>query len=1368
MSGSTFRFVRTVGAVLTGDALAGAAELRMPGQTANDYQLPPGTTLNTAVARAWDTLLAAHREWRKALDKLPDGDPAIAITRDKWLLPMLYELGWGRVEAVHAGLEVDPGLGDTATLRFPISHRWSYPDAANPTAWVPLHLLGAGVSLDTKTAAVTARAPQSMLQDYLNRESRALWAILSNGRQLRVLRDASALTRQSYVEFDLDEIFTNQLYADFRLLFLTAHASRFTPQLSAAAAKESAESETDDTEEEAERSEARIALCWLEHWRLHAIDTGARARLTLQDGIATALVHLGNGFLHDPANTELRDHLAAAHDADRDLHRALLRIAYRLIILFVTEDRGLLHPDNTTAAARQRYADYFSTARLRQLATQHAGGRHTDLWDAHLIVTDALADDGLPALAIPALGAQLFSRDFLGILAQARLPNHAFLAAIAALSQINDPRTGNPRPVDYRNLDSEEFGGMYEGLLAYTPRYDPTDHRFTLTTASGNDRKTSGSYYTPSELIDVVLTETLDPLIADAMKAGSQQDRETALLAIRTVDPAVGSGHFVVGAARRLGTALAEIRTGDTEPAPAAVRAAAAEVIEHCIYGVDLNDLALEITKAALWLEAFDANRPLPFLDAHFRAGNSLLGTTPALLRDNVPDKAFAVLGDDDAEWTAKLKARNKAERLAEDQLTLDFGPDTLNVSTTAFHRAAQAADAGPAATLAQVRARADAWRRIEEDPDRQSQKLLADAWCAAFVQRKLDLHTTGPGITHAVLRALDENPESVPERIIAAIKEYARRYRFFHWHLEFPGIFTSGTATDDAVTGWSGGFQACLSNPPWETLQLEDKQFFASIGRTDIADAPTAAKRKKLIGSLAADDPHLYRRYVAAARDAEATTHLVRGGRYPLTATGKINTYSVFAETMRSIIDPTGAAGIITPTGLATDKTTSIFFSDTLRTGRLRAFYDFENEAKIFADVHHAFRFAITVMTGAARSITKTRFAFLTRHIADLPARRFALAADEVLKMNPNTGTLPMFRTRADADITLGIYRRHPVLVRDDHPDGNLWQLSFSQGLFNMASDSSLFRQPDELGEDHFNGWSYNDGQTEYLPLYEAKMVNIFDHRFSTYRGATQAQLNVGALPRLSVKEHDDPNLEALARYWLKGSDVQAALQMKSGSRCLHGWRKITNSGNERTFVPFVFPLAAAGDSCLLWFTKDPTQAPLLLATMSSIVFDYVARQKISGSNMQYFLVKQLVSPAPDFFVRAASWQRNRTLADWIVPLVLELSYTSWRLRPYAQDLGDNGPPFRWDPERRALLRADLDAGFFHVYGLNRVEAEHVLDSFTVVRKYEERDFGDYRTKRLVLEAFDRMAVAIVNGGTGWRSLADPPAGEGPRHPDR
>ena len=184
------------------------------------------------------------------------------------------------------------------------------------------------------------------------------------------------------------------------------------------------------------------------------------------------------------------------------------------------------------------------------------------------------------------------------------------------------------------------------------------------------------------------------------------------------VDPACGSGHFVVAAARRIASALATVRTGESEPGPADLRAATADVIERCVYGVDLNDLAIEITKVALWLEAFDAERPFPFLDSHFRVGNALLGTTPALLRHNIPDTAFVVLGDDDRDWTAKLKARNKAEREANvDQLAFDFGPETLDVETIQFSKAARAADAGTAGTLARMRARADAWRKLETRP---------------------------------------------------------------------------------------------------------------------------------------------------------------------------------------------------------------------------------------------------------------------------------------------------------------------------------------------------------------------------------------------------------------------------------------------------------------------------------------------------------------------------------------------------------------------------------------------------------------------------------------------------------------------------
>jgi hypothetical protein len=1363
---SSYRFARMVGTVLTGEALLSAAELRMPGQTATDYQLPLGMTANAAIARAWDAMLAAHREWHKALAKLPSGDAATRVTRDKWLLPLLYELGWGRAEVVSGGLSVDPGPGETTTPHFPISHRWSYPDAASPSAWVPLHLLGAGVELDTKTASVTARAPQSMLQDYLNREPRALWAILSNGCKLRLLRDASALARQSYVEFDLDEIFTNQLYADFRLLFLTAHATRFAPRLTDTSKKPAAAPDDEESPDEVELPAGRLDNCWLERWRVQAIDIGSRARLNLQHGIASALQLLGNGFLVCPENISLREALTNTHDADRELHRALLRIAYRLIVLFVVEQRGLIHTTDVPDAARKRYTDYFSAQRLRELAATHAGTRHTDLWEAHQIVTDALAGEGLPELGLSGLGASLFSRDFLGILNGARLPNHAFLAAIKELSYIDDPITGSPRPVDYLNLDSEEFGGMYEGLLAYSPLYHPAEHSFTVTVTAGNERKKSGSYYTPSELIDVVLAEALDPLIDEARHAPNP---EKALLGLTVVDPACGSGHFLVAAARRLGAALAELRTGETEPSPTSMQSATADVIERCIFGVDLNDLALEITKVALWLEAFDASRPFPFLDAHFRVGNALLGTTPALLKRNIPDTAFAALGDDDKDWTAKLKARNKAERQADaDQLTLDFGPETLNVGTSTFHKAAQEADTGTAADLSKLRARADAWRKLETDPDLIAAKLVADAWCAAFVQPKIKGggHTSGPGITHATLRTLSENPQAVPESVVRLIRKLARQYRFFHWHLEFPGTFTVGEAEGvEASTGWSGGFSCVIGNPPWERVKIQDKEFFGNLGRTDIEGAATAAIREPMINALADTDPHLHRSYLDALRQSDATAHLLlKSGRYPLTGQGDVNTYSVFAETMRTVAGPTGTAGILTPTGLATDKTTAPFFADTLSAKRLYAFYDFENEDKIFRDVDHRVRFAMTVMTGTQRRVKRTRFAFLTRHIGDLASRRFALAPDEVLKMNPNTGTLPMFRSRVDADITLGIYDRHPVLIRDDDPDGNPWGLSFAR-LFDMANDSGLFQQPQDLADAKFNGWSYKRGSKEYVPLYEAKMLSHFDHRFSTYRGATQAQLNVGSLPRPSEQEHNDPDMEPLARYWVERTQVSAKLEGRWQRVWLLGWRDVARSSDSRTFVPSVLPASAVGDKFLLGFPEIPARAAQLHAVWSSMAFDYVARQKISGAAMKYFLVKQLACPAPDIFDQSAAWHHDETLAEWVRLYVLELSYTSWRLKPYAEDLGDNGPPFHWDPQRRALLRADLDAAFLHVYGLNRTEAEHVLDSFPVARKYDERDFGEYRTKRLVLEAYGRMAKAIAEGGNGWCPLTDPPAGSGPRH---
>ncbi|MGH3854674.1 MAG: hypothetical protein ACRDR6_14485, partial [Pseudonocardiaceae bacterium] len=408
---SAFGSLRTIGTVLPSEALARAVDLRMPGQSAEDYQLVPGMSVNAGVARAWDATLGAHRAWKASLDRLPQADPATGLTRERWLLPLLYELGYGRPEALHAGVDLPPGLGETEPTHFPLSHRLSWPPgASHPTAVVPLHLLGAGMALDSRTPGATARAPQSMLQDLLNRARSCLWGIVSNGHILRVLRDASSLTKQSYIEFDLDDIFDNQRYAEFRLFFLTVHASRLIPILPEAPATPA---ETDENAAPVS-ADASPESCWLERWRTVAIADGARALDALRQGVAAALTQLGIGFVSHPANRDLRMTLAASPDADKDLHRALLRIAYRLIVLFVAEDRGLLHPDTTDGAstninAQAVYAQYFSTARLRHLATTRTGTRHTDLWDAHLIVTDALAGDGLKTLALHGLAATLFS-----------------------------------------------------------------------------------------------------------------------------------------------------------------------------------------------------------------------------------------------------------------------------------------------------------------------------------------------------------------------------------------------------------------------------------------------------------------------------------------------------------------------------------------------------------------------------------------------------------------------------------------------------------------------------------------------------------------------------------------------------------------------------------------------------------------------------------------------------------------------------------------------------------------------------------------------------------------------------------------------
>ena len=1325
--------VRVAGGLLPADVIAGVLGGGVEGLSSGDFHLA-GEAPREAAARVWTHLLGVYRRFRDDLGRLPDGDPAVGLTRERWLTVLLVELGYGRVPLTPAG-----GLAVEGKA-YPVSHVWGS---------TPVHLLGWGVELDRRSAGVSGaaqRAPHAMVQELLNRTDEYLWAVLSNGRVLRLLRDSTTLTGQAYVEFDLEAMFDGEVFSDFVALFLLCHQSRV---------------EVPDG--------GRPADCWLERWRTTAVSQGVRALALLREGVEQALETLGTGFLQHPANADLRDQLAAGELRLSDVHAALLRLAYRLLFWSVAEDRDALLIRGASLEQRQRYAAHFSSGRLRRLAVRRHGSPHDDLWQGVGVVMDAMGrPGGEPRLGLAGLGG-LFTPTAADVLAGCRLPNAALLSAVRSLAVVQ-PKGGPRRLVDLAHLGAEELGSIYVSLLELVPRHDPSTQSYSLEVLAGNDRKTSGSYYTPTELVELVLDTALDPVLDDAEKgAGSAQEAAAALLALRVCDPAVGSGHFLVAAARRIATRLAAVRTGEVDPTPTAYSDALHDVVARCVYGVDVNPMAADLAKVSLWLTAMSPGRPLSFLDHHVKVGNALLGTTPALLHAGIPDAAYVALTGDDKGVAAAWRKRNAAERAGQGsgggQSDL-FDDAGIEVDNSALRKGtAEVADrAAAATTVDDVAWAAQRYADLQADPDTLRARRVADAWCAAFLGPK---KPDAEAFTHRTLTALADG--TAPDSVVAAVNALATRHRLFHWHLEFPDIFGLPEGGQlDGPYGGAGGFHAVLGNPPWERIKLQEQEFFAARDPA-IANAKNAAARKKAIAALADAQPDLLAEFTAARRQSEAESQFLRGsGRYPLCGVGDVNTYSVFAEHFRATLAPTGRSGIITPTGLATDATTAAFFADTVAAGRLAAFYDFENEATIFEGVHNQFRFAVSSMSGGER-IAEVRLAFYTRYVADVAPRRFALAAEEVLLLNPNTGTLPVFRTRRDAEVTLACYRRHPILNRDS--GRNPWGLRFSR-LFDMANDSGLFRTAGDLTgvAATFDGWAWTQAEQCWLPLYEAKMLSHWNSRYSTYADATEAQLNKGTLPRLTPVQLDNPSAEPLARYWVDEAEVEKAVPAGWDRGWLFGWRDIARASDVRTFVPSVLPRAAVGHVFPIAFPADPAAAPLLQAVWSSLAYDYISRQKLSGTHMTYGVVKQLACPEPAAFGAVPAWS-DAPLATFVRRRVLELAYTSHRLAPYAVDVmagvpgvTDPGPPFHWLPERREQLRAELEAAMLHLYGLPRADAEHVLDSFFVLRKYEERDHGEFRTKRLVLAAYDAMAQAAATG-VSFTSPLEPHPGHGPRN---
>ncbi len=779
-----FQTIRSEGALLPPDILQRIAAYEVDGVSAESYHLSPGTKLNEEISRSWTKLLGSWKAFREELAKLPEIDETAGVTtRERWLLPLFQELGYGRLTTTKA-----PEIDGRA---YPINRFWKN---------TPIHLLGCRLSIDHRTpgAAGAARMiPHGIVQEFLNRSADHLWAFLSNGLLLRILRDNISLSRQAYVDFDLESMMDGEVYPDFALLWMICHESRV----------------------EAEKPEE----CWLEKWSKLAQEQGTRVLADLRMGVTGAIEALGRGFVGHRANDHLRHQLESGDLSTQDCYRQILRIVYRLLFLFKAEDRRLLHPTDAADDSCAVYDRHFSTRRLRDLAERVRGSRHPDLWHSLSLVFDALGrDEGCPELGLPGLGSFLWSReatpDLLGpepkgaepVEHPVRIANGDLLEAIRALAYVEQDKV--LRAVDYRNLGVEELGSVYESLLELHPEINAAGRSFSLNIASGHERKASGSYYTPDSLVQCLLDSALEPVVADRLRGRKAEEAEEAILDLKVCDPACGSGHFLIGAAHRLARHLARARSGESEPSPDDYRTALRDVIRRCLYGVDINPMAAELCKVALWIESLEPGKPLTFLDHHIRIGNSLLGATPDLMAKGIADDAFKLITGDDKEVVKYYKKRNKQEhkdRAAGQRTLLDEYRDKFRIKLGNLPETLASLSVEDADTVEAVRDQQRRYEKAVHASGYENTRLLADAWCAAFVWKKHDTDHPGavPGcagkwdaITESIYRAIEEDPHAVQPWIKEEIKRLASEYQFFHWHLEFPEVF--GWADSPPVDG--------------------------------------------------------------------------------------------------------------------------------------------------------------------------------------------------------------------------------------------------------------------------------------------------------------------------------------------------------------------------------------------------------------------------------------------------------------------------------------------------------------------------------------------------------------------------------------
>ncbi len=1347
-----------IGAAVSGSLFANDFLCESVGQT------PDWQDLNATSFDAFEAAL------RAIVDNFPfAGAPNESQTEDDLIWPVLGVLGWSaslrqQNLSAHGMADVPDGLlfADEATkgqanrfaqewrryelgLAVVESKRWQRP-------------------LDRRSGtAGEETAPSTQMLRYLRRvddltTGRLRWGILTNGARWRLYYQGARSVSEQFFEVDLPAILDLPGHND-GLFALDGAERRHCLKLFALVFRRKA-------------------------FLPDAVDERTFHQRAIEEGrfyeerVAASLSDLVFGQVFPELARAIA---AAAPDSPLpEVREAALILLYRLLFILYAEDRDLL------PVRDERYDDYALRDRVRDDIGRRKdqGDTFAETLTTYWSAVDDLCraiDQGEVSIGLPPYNGGLFDRARVPLLDRIRLGDRMMADVIDALS-FEQSEAGR-RYINYRDLGVRQLGSIYERLLEHelVREGDAVAVRPNIFA-----RKGSGSYYTPDDLVGLIVEETIGPLVQAHMdgfmeEAGrvpenghareravarlAEHDPAEAILAVKVCDPAMGSGHFLVTLVDYLADqvvgAMAEAEVaveGYVSPLASRIQAirdrivANAEernwaldkdrlddrhivrrmVLKRCVYGVDKNPMAVELAKVALWLHTFTVGAPLSFLDHHLRCGDSLFG-------------AWARSGIDKAtDYGSPLLLHGsiaEAERSARSMQTIE---DLTDAEIAEAHRSAEtfaeveAATAPLDAVLGLVHALD--WLEVKD----RDGKTALQSFFGGLLGDPIDI----------ALGRVEVSTERAESASFIGLLGEARRIvaeeRFLNWQAAFPGVWLNWQSA-----GLEGGFDAVIGNPPWDRMKLQQVEWFATR-RPEIALAPRAADRKRMIAALERDGDPLARDYaLASERAAMAVRTARRSGDYPLLSSGDVNLYSLFVERAMTLVKPDGMVGLLTPSGIASDKTAARFFKGVATEGRLKALYDFENRRTrydappFFPDVDSRFKFCAFVASPSPLA-DAARCAFFLQDIAELEdsERCFPLTAEAFARVNPNTGTAPIFRTRRDAELTTAIYERLPVLVdRSAGEEVKAWPVRHVR-MFDTDLDSHWFRSRAELEEREsaypISGNRFGSPTGEWVPLYEGKMVQAFDHRAASVT-VNPRNLHRPAQPApTTLGQHQDPGWVPDPQFWVPASQCE----YPAGAKWVLGFKRITSTTNSRSLISSLLPAVGFNDllPILLPDTLDRGEW-LLVANLNSAPLDYVARQKVQANHLNLFIVEQLPVVPPERYecVRFG----RKTAAEIVLEAVLELTYTAHDMAPFARDMGhvdDAGdvlPPFVWDEERRLFLRAKLDAVFFHLYGVtDRDDVRYIYSTFPIVEREQTVAYGTYRSRDLCLAWMNALAA--------------------------